>query len=500
MTTVAAPSRWESYAQATRIDHFAWWCSEHCVQTVDRFAGEPLALEDWQLEMMGEALAELSEDEAYWLTVGLIVPKKNGKTSILAAYGLYHLLEDDGSPEILLAAASDKQAGRLFKAATAYVRSDPWLAAQVVVRDHEGEIARADGFGVLYRVSADSGALSGYNPSLVIADELADWRTPRRRRAWSMLATGGIARSQVHVFAISTAGEPEERAAGILGQMIDRNELDGKVERVHRALTVSRNHKARTLIYNYDARTHNVDDLDAIKAANPASWITRERLAELAANPSLTPGRFLQLHGCVWTASQGAFIGLEAWRALGRPQTIAPGDEITVGFRGADTAALVACRRVDGLIDLVELFADASDAGEVDDALRALLSRFSVLGVFSSHTAAWATIVDGWRRELGRGRVTDIDVSTPSHHTAQITERFRADATAGRITHSGKRELDAHVVAARLARHRNLPHLVSDVRRDAPIAGALAALLAWEARTVLGAASGIKKPGRAVWS
>ena len=30
-----------------------------------------------------------------------------------------------------MAAATDKQAGRLFKAATTYVRSDPWLSAQL---------------------------------------------------------------------------------------------------------------------------------------------------------------------------------------------------------------------------------------------------------------------------------------------------------------------------------------------------------------------------------
>ena len=239
----------------TRGPHFADWCEQHCVQTVDEFAGVPLKLENWQREMMDEALAEMGEDEAYWRTIALVIARKNGKTAVLAAYALYHLLEDQGSPEILMAAATDKQAGRLFKAATTYVRQYPWLSAQLVVRDHEGEIARVDGLGSLYRISAESGALSGYNPSLIVADELADWRTPSRQRAWAALVTGGIARRQVHVFAISTAGEPHERAEGALGQLIDKNEQNGELERVHRALLISRNHRARTLVYNYDART-----------------------------------------------------------------------------------------------------------------------------------------------------------------------------------------------------------------------------------------------------
>lgn len=468
------------------MPHFADWCAQHCIQSVDQFAGRPLVLEDWQREMMGEALAELGEDEAYWQTIALVIPKKNGKTSILAAYGLYHLLEDQGSPEILLAAASDKQAGRLFKAATAFVRCDPWLAGQVVVREHEGEIARTDGFGVLYRVSADSGALSGYNPSLFIADELADWRTPRRRRSWSMLATGGMARQQIHVFAISTAGEPEERTEGILGQLIDRNELDGQVDRVHRALTISRNHRARTLVYNYDARTRDPDDLDALKAANPASWITRERLAETAANPALTPGRFLQLHGCVWTASEGAFIELEAWRALAVEDRLHDRDAVMVGFRGADGAALVACRRQDGLLHMIDTWAEL-DTDDVDDTLDELTARYHVGAVYTSHTPAWATMVDGWRQRLGRRNVVDVDVSLPSQRTAQVTERFREDVKAARMPHTGAPALERGIVAARVARHRNLPHLVSDVRGGAPIHAALAALLAWEGRALVGA-------------
>ena len=489
MSAVAVAERWEAYADATRVEHFAAWAWAHCVQSVDRWAGRPLELERWQVEMMGEALAELGEDEAYWLTVALVIPKKNGKTSLLAAYALYHLLEDDGAPEILLAAATDKQAGRLFEAATRFVRGEPWLSSQCVIREHEGQIARADGFGSLFRFSADSGAASGFNPSLVVADELKDWTTPRRRRAWADIATAGLARENVHVFVISTAGEPEERVDGILGQLLDGNELEGELERVG-ALTISRHHRARSLVYNYDAHTLDAGDVDAIKAANPASWVTRERLVELAASPLLTPGRFLQLHGCVWATSESGYLELEAWRSLEADAELADGDELVVGFRGADSCALVACRRTDGILFPLEVWEPAGgrrvELEDVDDALMAALERFRVAAVYASATAAWSTLVNGWRHFVGRKEVVDMDVSTPSPRTAQITERFRADALAGRVRHDGDRRLARHMVAARLARARNLPYLAESSRSGAPIAGAHAALLAWEARTLLG--------------
>ena len=44
---------------------------------------------------------------------------------MLAANALYGLVYGEGKPEILLAAASDRQAGRLFDAASRFVRRHP---------------------------------------------------------------------------------------------------------------------------------------------------------------------------------------------------------------------------------------------------------------------------------------------------------------------------------------------------------------------------------------
>ena len=74
----------------------------------------------------------------------LIVARKNGKTSMLGAYALYELVYGEGRPEILLAAASDRQAGRLSDAASRFVRRHPGLSERLRVRDHEGVIVRED--------------------------------------------------------------------------------------------------------------------------------------------------------------------------------------------------------------------------------------------------------------------------------------------------------------------------------------------------------------------
>ena len=151
-----------------------------------------------------------------WSSVALILPRKNGKTTLLSAFALYDLLENEGSPEILLAAGSDKQAGRLFDQCASFLKRSPELLARVALREYVGEIQRIDAPGKLLRMTSKGETLHGYNPSLVVIDELHTWTTPRLAKAWTALTTAGGAGQRTQVFTISTVGEQHERADGIL--------------------------------------------------------------------------------------------------------------------------------------------------------------------------------------------------------------------------------------------------------------------------------------------
>ena len=324
------------YAVATRGEHFAWWAKTYCEQSVDSFAGTPLTMEPWQCDFLDEALAVGDDDAPTWSSVVLVVPRKQGKTTMLAAYALWHLLEHEQSPEVLLSASSDRQAGRLFEAAMNFVRRNEYLRSQVHVREYMGEISRVDGQGKILRMSSDPERLHGYNPSLVVVDELHAWQAPRLRRAWAALTTAGGARKSAQVFTISTAGESHTRETGILGRLIDGNERQSDLEK-RNALTISRNFAGRTLVWKYEAKTTDPFDTPAIKAANPASWITEEYLAKQAANPELSPDEFLQLHACVWSSgSRRAWIPRAQWQALEVPGlTIPEGTDLFVGIDAA---------------------------------------------------------------------------------------------------------------------------------------------------------------------
>ena len=130
-----------------------------------------MKLEPWQKRFWREALDD-------WRSVVLIVARKNGKTSMLAAYALYELVYGTGRPEILLAAASDRQAGRLFDAAARFVRRHPGLSERLRVRDHEGSIVREDGLGSIIRLTSDPRGCTGTRRRWSSA---TSWRSGRRR-------------------------------------------------------------------------------------------------------------------------------------------------------------------------------------------------------------------------------------------------------------------------------------------------------------------------------
>jgi phage terminase large subunit-like protein len=521
---------WLAYAAGSDGPDFAQFCRAHVIQSVDEFAGHPLDLEPWQADMIGEALAFDAEGRPIWRTALLVVPRKNGKTALLAAYALWRLLTDDGQPEIILAASSDEQASRLFDAIVSYLRRNDALRDMVVVRDYAGEILRADGGGLITRVSSDPKRLHGYNPSIVICDELAQWVTPTLRAAWAALTTGGGARKRAQVFAITTPGEVHTREDGILGRMLDRAGETGDTERT-RGRDVIRSTETRTLAFVYSApwpeanpqplrdahaafqkarraglKGHALDGpheayraatarvLASWRAANPASWITDDFLVRQALAPELSVAEVLQLHAGVWAAGEHAWITRDAWLAAeAYGASLQPGDAIALGFDGSrrsDATALVACRMGDGLVVPLTVWeapigmAGANwevPRGEVDAAVAAAFRSYTVAR-FYADPPYWQSEVDAWAQAYS----DKVVVSWETHRERQMAaalERLETDFAAGLVQHDGSEVLLRHVTNAVRMTTRNGYGIRKPAKNsDRKIDAAVAMVLAYEAR------------------
>lgn len=455
---------WKDYAAATTVDHFEWWAAQYCVQTIDQFAGYALELERWQKAFLGEALAVDDDGIPWWDTALLVVPRKNGKSTMLAAYALYHLCEDDGQPEVLLAASSDKQAGRLFDYACSFIRQSPAMAAMLHMREYRGEVARADGGGVMKRLAADPMAAHGANPSLTIIDELHTFIVESRRRFYAALTTAGAARLNNQKFAITTAGEAQERDSSILGRMIDGNEAAGEIERPHQALTISRNHESRMLIYNYSAATMNRHDIRAVKQANPSSWVTADYLAKQAASSDITDAAFLQLHACVWADTEDAFIRGDTWDAL--PASDGVGDGACIGVDGSytydTTVVAVAALAEDGFVDVdAHVFSARDDAphhtlhpGRIrfDDVEAHILAEFTAhrgreIAYDPRYMGRSSEVLED---ELGAAVVSAVEPSSKLMRDALAT--FHRLVAEGKIRHTHDAVIREQILAAKATR------------------------------------------------
>jgi phage terminase large subunit-like protein len=450
-------SAWREYAVGSEVAHFAKFCEQHLVQSEDRWEGHPLRLEAWQRRMMGEALAYDSSGWPMWRSVVIVAPRKNGKTALLAAVALYRLLTAEGRPEILLAASSDKQADRLFSAAARFVRRSPELSRLCRVRDHVGEIVREDGMGVIYRLSSDAKRLHGYNPTDVICDELAQWITKTLRDAFAALTSGGGARSAPQVFTITTAGEASTRHDSILGRILDAMTPE-ETEHASAALQIGRLAEAQTLVWKYEAPTTDARDIKALKMANPASWITKEYLRRQTANPELSDAEVLQLHGCVWAATESTWISPADWDACLAPGVaLADGDQIVLGFDGSEKrdATVLAAARLDGFVVPLAIWKRPPRVEEwrvprreVHEAVAHAFETYDVLEL-AADPPGWYAEIDQWTDLYGEERVVAFDTKQVKRF-APACERFRTGVQERRVSHNGHPILAQHVGNAQI--------------------------------------------------
>ncbi len=130
------------------------------------------------------------------------IPRKNGKSQLIAGIGLYMLFCDgEAGAEIYCCAGDKRQAAIVGDAARAMVRMEPELARRgEVLRNVIVVQATASKLEIL---SSDADLKHGLNCSTLIYDEL---HTAPNRELWDVMVTSMGARVQPLVISITTAG------------------------------------------------------------------------------------------------------------------------------------------------------------------------------------------------------------------------------------------------------------------------------------------------------
>lgn len=187
-----------------KADKVKRFISTYCILSKGQWSGQPLQLLPWQTAIVDQLYGQVRPDGTRrYRRAGLWIPKKNGKSSLLSALCLYHLLEEQGS-EVYCVAADVHQAKIVFLEAANMVEQSPALKARLWVRRNINTIEDKKGRSVFRVLSSEPSGKAGFNASFIAYDELAEWGA-HARDVWDQLQNATIARKQGLQVVISTA-------------------------------------------------------------------------------------------------------------------------------------------------------------------------------------------------------------------------------------------------------------------------------------------------------
>jgi len=279
--------------------------------TMDRFAGQPFLLRDWQQEFIRELFREVAGIRVY--TRGLLgVPKGSGKSALASALGLHGLVADGVySPEVYAVAGDKYQARIVFDVAKTMVEFSPNLVRDLKL--YRDAIEDPNTGGVFRVLSADAPLKHGLRPSRVIFDEV---HVQPNRELWDTLEAGLVKRYDAMMIGITTAGWDED---SLLGDLC-REGAKGEDPR----------YLYRWFGLPTDSRMDPFSE-EAWAIANPAlgDFLPVEGLRDMARR--LPESVFRRLHLNQWVASEQGWIKPSEWDALRGKVAIPDGATVVLG-------------------------------------------------------------------------------------------------------------------------------------------------------------------------
>ena len=173
MTTLTtSPPAVRRGAQRPRIDTGPRSSRSSGPEVVELARGAGLILDDWQAYVLERGLAETEDGQWAALEVGLIVPRQNGKSALLAAL-LAASVTILGENQVMASAHEFKTCIELFRSTIGLFESHPDLDRRIarVLRGHGNECIELKSGSRIRFVARSRGSGRGFSADRVIFDE-----------------------------------------------------------------------------------------------------------------------------------------------------------------------------------------------------------------------------------------------------------------------------------------------------------------------------------------
>lgn len=277
---------------------------------------ERIRLEPWQLFLtcciFGWVHKAANEDGLHvrrFRRVFLLIPRKNGKSLLASAWGLFMLCADrEHGAEVYSGATSEKQAWEVFRPAKLMASKNPELRAYFGVEVHASNISVPANGSRFEPIIGNPG--DGSSPSCAIHDEYHEHPTDAQVDA---MRTGMGAREQPLQIIVTTAGDNLGGPCYALQQDV-QNVLEGAAE----------NDELFGVIWTVD-KGDDWSTEDALKKANPNYGVSvfadflRGQLADAKLSPRKA-GIFQTKHLNVWVQAREPYFNVMQWREAKNPR------------------------------------------------------------------------------------------------------------------------------------------------------------------------------------
>jgi len=238
-------------------------CADFAIEFVEHFChhsqgrNDLLKLELWQKALVSAMFGIVDADGLrVFREVFVVVARKNGKTLFAAAViAFMAYMDGEYGAEIYCLAPKLRQANQVFKAFHEMIKKKETLNNKARKRLSDIYIEKTN--SSIEPIAFNSKKSDGFNPHLVVNDELAAWAGMNGLRQYGVMESALGARRQPIIFSISTAGYENDSIYDELYQRADRLLKGG-----------SREKRLLPIIYEIDD-VEKWNDIEELKKSNP---------------------------------------------------------------------------------------------------------------------------------------------------------------------------------------------------------------------------------------
>jgi phage terminase large subunit-like protein len=415
--------------------------ADHARVTKESFAGpagDPLILRPWQAAIIDRLFARRADGRRKHRTALIGLPRKQGKTALIAGVALFGLTMEGDGAEVYSVAGDRDQARLVFGTAKRMVELDIDLASEC--RLFRDAIEHKPSGSIYRALSAEAPLKEGLSPTLTVVDEVH----VIDEDLWNVFALAMGARIDPLQVGITTAGA--------------RYDSRGRETLCYRLWEYGRRVASGEIgdpafYFEWWSAPEELDYTDprTWAIANPGLGDILDPEQLVAAIGPTPEHEFRTKHLNEWVSTASSAIPIAAWDALGDPlRVVRPDEPIVIGFDGSwtgDSTALMGCTLDFHLFEIAcweRPIGDVHwrvDAETVDAAIEAAYGRYKVLEM-ACDPHEWRAQIQEWQRR----RRAVIEWPTNSlERMVPAWKEFYSAVMESRLSHDGSPGFARHV-------------------------------------------------------